>query len=155
MNLSFRHAFRRVLPSLGLLALLLVLTAPSAEATLTWCRADPIVDIGGKRAHIWVSGVEGIQESVTGPTKVKIFVPKGVDRELIETDEGFGMGYDVRFVADDDLRVNGRGIQIRVEVYVPANDDIPVRVEITDRQDELLERTTGATNEWLVGRAWL
>ncbi len=140
---------------MGLLALLLALTAPGADAAIYWCKTDPVVDIGGQRAHVWVSGVEGIQESVTGPTRVKISVPKGVDHQLIETDAGFGQGYDVRFVGDDDLRTTPRGIQIRVEVYVPAEDDIPVRVEVTDRDDELLDGATGATNQWLTARAWL
>ena len=140
---------------MGLLALLLALTAPSADAIVGWCKGDPVVDIGGQRAHVWVSGVEGIQESVTGPTRVKISVPKGVDHELIMTDEGFGRGYDVRFVEDDDQRVTPRGIQIRVEVYVPAEDDIPVRVELTDRNDALLDQTTGATNQWLTAKTWL
>ena len=155
MNPSFRRASHHVLPSFALLALLLVLTAPTADAFLVWCRSDPVVDIGGKRAHVWVSGAEGILESVTGPTKVKIFVPEDVDTELVMTDEGFGLGYDVRFVEDDDLRETPRGIQIRVEVYVPAKDDIPVRVELTDRDDNLLDQTTRATNQWLTTRAWL
>ncbi len=148
-------SFRRVLSSLSLLVLLLVVTAPTVDATISWCKSDPVVDIGGKRAHVWVSAMDGIQESVTGPTKVKIVVPKGVDHELIEMDEGFGQGYDVRFVEDDDQRVTPRGIQIRVEVYVPAEDDMPVRVEVTDRADDLLDRSTGATNDWVIAKAWL
>lgn len=155
MNVLFRRAFRRVVPSMGLLAVLVMLTAPSVDAGVTWCRSDPVVNIGGKRAHVWVSGGEGILESVTGPTRVKIFVPEGVDYELIRMDEGFGQSYDVRFVEDRDLRVAERGIQVRVEVYVPADDDIPVRVEVTDRADDLLDRTTGSTDEWLVAKAWL
>lgn len=146
---------RRVAPALALLAVLAALAAPPVTAGLGWCQKDPIVDIGGKRAHVWVSSPMEILDVVSGPTKVVIAVPEGVDTELIATDEGFGYGYNVRFVESDELRITGRGIEIEASAFVPSHGELPVRVEITDRKDNRLDLATGETNEWVTAAARL
>ena len=142
---------RRVVPLLGLLALQLVLTGAPTGAIFGWCSRDPVVDIGGKRANIWVSSPNEILQKVTGPTVVKIAVPVGVGHELISTDDGFGFdpAYDVRFVESDRLAVTNLGIEIRVSVRVPADAELPVLVEVTDRDGAILASAMGATNAWV------
>ena len=150
-----RPALRFAAPMLGVLTLVL-LNAGIAGAITNWCKRDPVVDIGGKRAHVYVSSTEAINQAVTDPTKVRITVPEGVSTELIRTDEGFGdLGYEVRFDRSADLRATDRGVQVEVEVYVPATLDLPVKVEFTDGQDTVLARKTGATNGWVSVRSWL
>jgi hypothetical protein len=134
---------------------LLALTAPIADATPGWCKRDPVIEVDGKRAHIYVSSLEEILGTVTGPTKVRIFVPHGVSTELIRMDEGFGESYDVRFLRSDDLNANVFAVQILVEVFVPTPLELPVRVEIMNRQDDLLARSLGETNEWITARTRL
>ena len=147
----------RIFPLLGLLALMLVLTTAPAGAFMGWCSKDPVVDIGGKRANVWVSSPERILRTVTGPTVVKIAVPVGVGYELIATDDGFGFdpAYEVRFVESDRLAVTNLGIEIKVTVQVPANIDLPVLVEVVDRGGNLLASSTGVTNAVIVTRTQL
>ena len=148
------RAFRFVVPLLGVLTLAL-LNTPGAAAIPTWCKTDPIVDIGGKRAHIYVSSHDAILGSVAGPTKVRIAVPVGVATELIGTDEGFGEGYDVEFVESDQLRQNEGSIPVVVDAFVPSGLDLPVKVEITEGRDLNRGRSVGATNEWVTAKARL
>ena len=124
-----------------------VTTATTATATIGWCKKDPTVSIGGKIANVWVSSPDAILDSVAGPTEVVITVPKGVDTELLKTDDGFaGLGYNVRFKESGRLDETRRGIEIEVEVKVPADDNLPVLVEVTDVDNELLKDATGRTN---------
>ena len=138
-------------------ALATLLLAPAtAEGGIGWCSKDPIVEIGGKRVHVYVASLDEILTTVTGPTDVLITVPTGVRTELISTDEGFnGLGYDVRFAESDDLDVTNTGIKVRVSVRVPASVELPVRVKVTDRRDDLLNREFGTTNSWVTGGVWL
>ena len=156
-----RPALRFAAPMLAVLTLVL-LNAGIAGAISQWCRSDPVVEIGGKRAHVYVSSYEGIEDAVTGANKVRFTVPEGVSTELLSTDEGFAdLGYDVRFVRSDDLRANDRGIQIQVDVRVPVDPDVPgaldlpVKIELTDGQDKLRARKIGGTNEWVTVRSRL
>jgi hypothetical protein len=156
-----RPALRFATPMLAVLTLVL-LNAGIAGGVVRWCKRDPVVEIGGKRAHVYVSSYEEIEDAVTGLTKVRFTVPEGVSTELLSTDEGFAaLGYDVRFVHSNDLRANDRGIQIQVDVRVPVDPDVPgaldlpVKVELTDGQDKLRARKIGGTNEWVTVRSWL
>ena len=148
---------RRIVPLLGLLALLLVVSSAPAGAIYGWCSKDPVVDIGGKRANIWVSSPNEILRKVTGPTVVTIMVPVGVGYELISTDDGFGFdpAYDVRFIESDRLAVTNLGIRIRVNVRVPADAELPVLVEVTDGNGAILVSASGGTNAWVPVRAQL
>ena len=149
-------ATRRGSLLLGLLALLIAWTTTDVGAGIGWCRRDPIVDVGGKRAHVYVSSYEEILTAVTGATKVRIAVPDGVSTKLISTDEGFaGLGYDVLFEESDRLAVTNAGIQIRVSVRVPADEVLPVKLKVTDGNEEVLEVNTGVTGDWVTVEARL
>ena len=148
---------RRAVPLVGLLALLLLVTTAPAGAIIGWCSKDPVVQIGGQRANIWVSAPNQILEAVTGPTLVRIAVPEGVPTALIATDDGFGWdpAYDVQFVESDRLEVTNLGIEVKVTVRVPADADLPVVVDIADRAGVVLASGTGVTNSPIVTRTTL
>lgn len=149
---------RRMLPHrlllLAPMVLLLALQPIGVEATLGWCRTDPVVEIGGKRLHIDVYSLEEAKAAVTGATVLIITVPNGVSTELLRSDDGFGLGWDVRFHRSDGFRSSDRGIEVRASAMVPAGSDLPVKVEMVQR-DKVLERETGSTNSWVVAKTWI
>ncbi len=150
------HFFaRRSVQIVGLLALLMAVSASSTGAAFYWCKTDPVVDIGGKRAHIYVYAAEGILTAVTASTEVIISVPKGVSTDLISTDNGFGLGWEVAFKESKSLNVTKRGIQVEVEIFVPASEDLPAKAEITDREDDVVDEDIGETNRKLKLKTWL
>ncbi len=142
-------------PLLGLLAMLFLLNGQSAGAILEWCKSDPVLDIGGKRAHVYVSGPGDLLNAVTGPTVVEITVPTGVPVQIVSTDQGFGYGWDVRITESDQLRVAKQGIEVRVRTYVPATATLPVTTQVTNGNDAVLAETTGTTNTGNTVKAWL
>ena len=145
-----RELGRRGFVVLGLIAVLAGFTANPAGASPVWCAKDPIVEIGGKRAHIYVSSYEEILSTVEGATEVRITVPVGVSTELISTDEGFaGQGYEVKFAESENLDVTNMKVQFRVAVRVPAAVELPVKVKVTDGDDNVLNRDIGTTNAWI------
>lgn len=145
---------RRGVPLVGTLSLLFILTFGQASASILWCRADPTVSINGNQVDINVYSTEGIYKYVSGPTKVRIFVPEGVDTELISQDDGFGRGWKVTFATDDDLRVTARGVMTRVMVVVPADEELPVKAEIVD-DGEIVASSVGETDERVLVKARL
>ena len=145
--------FRRLVPTLALVAVLLALAAAPAGASIRVCRADPVVLIDGQIADILLSSYAEMKDAATGPAKVVVTVPSGVRAELVATDLGFGgHGYEVRFADSDRLRVTERQLEVRVEVYVPATDgSLPVWVEFTPRGVGRLSAGSaeGRANDWI------
>ncbi len=149
-DFDVRELGRRGFAVLGLFAVLVGLTATPAGASPVWCAKDPVVEIGGKRVHVYVSSHEEILTTVSGPTEVRITVPVGVSTELISTDEGFaGQGYEVEFAESENLDATDMGVQIRVSVRVPAAVELPVKVKVTDGDDNRLNGDIGTTNAWV------
>ena len=140
-----RHWFVRG-PLLGLLVVVFLHPSQGAGALIEWCRSDPVVEIGGRRMHVYVAGPGDLLEAVTGPTVVEVTVPVGVPVVLVSTDGGFGRGWDVRFAESDALRLTSGGIEVRVRTAVPANANLPVKTEVTNGQGVVLAEVTGATN---------
>jgi hypothetical protein len=138
-----------------LLALMFLLQAPGAGAAIEWCKFDPIVDVGGKRMHVYVSGPIEILDVANGPTVVEIQVPPGVPVAIVSTDQGFGHGWEVSFVESANVKVTNRGIEVRVRTYVPADADLSVKTEMADGSDVVLSAAKGKTNTWTSGKAWL
>ena len=155
----------RLMLVLTLVALAVVATAPAASAARAWCRTDPIVVIDGTFADVFVSGPLLAPLTVTGPTQLIITVPEGVKTQMILTDLGFLHGYDYEFRQSSDLKKTRRGVEVRVEVYVPASDDsMPVKVEFSPRLLGLLGvlglnpatvSAEGTANEWITLNAFL
>src|SRR5215207_4181515 len=121
--ISWQRPWRRpakFLSTLVMVVLALALTSSGVFAGRTWCRTDPVVMIGGELADMFVAGPLTAPLQVTGPTRVNIIVPTGVDAWLVLADLGFGRGEVVTFQESADLQVTEQGIEVRVQVYVPA-----------------------------------
>jgi hypothetical protein len=112
---------------LGLLAMLVA--ALPANAGVTWCRADPIIEVQGHRVQILVGVPEGYEQYVTGPIHSKIETPSWMTRKLIFTDAGFnGHGETVEWANLSNA--------LRLTVNVPMNQSalgagVTVPVEVT------------------------
>jgi hypothetical protein len=115
------------------------------------------VDLLGRTLLANGSGTRGDPSTaplqVTGPTKVVVSVPVGVDAELILTDLGFGRGWDVTIEESRRLR-NHRihGTEVMVSVYVPARPDkMAIQVEYAPRIVGILNPASveGTSNSWV------
>ena len=96
----------------------LVLVANPVAAGWQWCPRDPIVALNGQEVQIWVSIPEQYQTAVTGPIQVDIRTPRGVEQEVLFTDEGFnGFGEEVTFYERG--RLDGAEMDVDVRVRVP------------------------------------
>ncbi len=145
--------FRRLAATLALVVVLLGVTSAPAGAIVGICTKDPIVRIDGQTADILLSSYDEMNDAATGPATIVVTVPPGVSAELVAADRGFGgHGYDVRFADSDRLQVTKRGLEVRVEVYVPATDgSLPVWVEFTPRGKGRLSAGSaeGRANAWV------
>lgn len=116
-------------------AVLLILVASPASAGLQWCPRDPIISLNGQEVQIWVSIPEQYQTAVTGPIAVDVATPRGVNREVLFTDEGFnGHGETVAF--HDRGPVDGDEMDVRLQINVPYDHlmvergDLPVLLTV-------------------------
>jgi hypothetical protein len=142
----------RLLLVFSLVTLAFVVLAPGASAARAWCRTDPLIVVDGTLADVFVSGPLTAPLKVTGPTKMIVTVPEGVKAHLILQDLGFLRGYDFKFVQSSELQKTDKGIEIRIEVYVPARDSsMPIKVEFSPRLLGILapEGVEGTANEWI------
>ena len=138
-------------------AALLPAAAPrGAAARRTWCRVDPVVKVDGQTAHVWVAvRVKGMRQAralATGPTRVVLRVPPGVEARYLGGDNGFGFGYEVA-VAEDGALAAGA---VEVAVYVPMRDGaVPIRAGFVarGRGPHGAAEAEGAANAWLTFRA--
>jgi len=123
---------------LSLLALLLL--AMPAAAGVSWCRADPIVELNGTEVQIWVAVASEYEHLVSGPIQVAVFVPNKVSKEITFLDTGFnGYGEEVSFKHRGKVGDDG-SFPVEIRVRVPLDNkllylefgrhDIPVLVEI-------------------------
>ena len=143
---------RLILPAGTALLALLIVILP-VRASIGWCKSDPVVQIDGQLADIFVSAPLDAPLKVTGPTEIVVTLPVGVDAAVVLTDLGFGHGEHVTFVTSRALRVTAKGIQVRIAVYVPATDSaMPVMVEFAPRVLGLLNPASamGMANTWVI-----
>ena len=140
------------------LAPLLALAPRTAAALRSWCRTDPLLEVGGELADLAVFGPPRAALLVTGPTRVVVAVPPGVDARLVARDPGFGKDWSFAFERSRRLEATDRGIEVRVAVYVPATDGrMRVRVEFAPVGAGLLAPASaaGTANDWIVLRTRL
>jgi hypothetical protein len=106
------------------------------EARIGWCRRDPVLEIDDKLVRVDVYSKKEILDVATGPTKLRVIVPKQVDFRVVAEDEGFGQGWDIRFDRREQLQVDKDygTIEIQAEVFVPTPEEVrlPVKVLISD-----------------------
>jgi hypothetical protein len=155
---SGRRDLRRASTLLALAALVLVLHPLGSAASNRWCRADPTVSIGGRVGHIEVSSYEAMLDRATGPIRIQIAVPAGVESEVLlpHADNGFGHGYEVTFHTlrgadrdDDDDDDDEEAIRIVIRVYAPASGGrLPVRVDF-EPEDGDPSHAIGRSNKWV------
>jgi hypothetical protein len=105
----------------------------SADAARGWCRSDPLILIDGIIVDIFCTAPLTALLKVTGPTEIVITVPQGVKTTLLLAGIGFGRGEKVRFATSNDLTRNEEHIDVKVEVTVPAKEDLPIGVEFAPR----------------------
>lgn len=142
----------RFMTAITFAAIFLLTVATPASASVGWCKTDPLVMIDGGLADILVTAPLTAPLQVTGPTQIVVSVPVGVPADLILGDLGFGRGTEVSFREARNLRVLEHGIEVRVAVYVPAQDSsMPVAVEFAPRVLGILwpDRAEGTANEWV------
>jgi hypothetical protein len=123
---------RAVLIVLTTLVLTLVAAAP-AGAGRQWCEKDPVFLIAGRQVNVVVAIMEDHQPAVVGPIVVTLYVPDDVNATLVSTDDGYnGYGEVASIVPVSWLTVTKRGVQVRVEVILPASlTEMPVKVIAT------------------------
>jgi hypothetical protein len=140
---------------LGILAL--ALTAHSAAASVAWCRSDPVLLVGGTLADVFVSIPVDAVPKVTGPTEFVVTTPLDVSVDLAVAGAGFGYGETVSFEQSKKLKATSAGIELLIEVYLPATEDHPVAVEFAPRVVGILSpaRAEGITNSTIRLRAVL
>jgi hypothetical protein len=103
-----------------------------AGATRKWCRIDPVIQIDGQIAHIFVAAFvknkKKARELSTGPIKVTVVIPMDIDHKDLHGDNGFGHGYEFSLISSPDLIATADVVPVRMIVNVPmSNDEIAVR----------------------------
>ena len=70
---------------------------------------------------------------------------------LVLAGVGFGRGEIVRFEERNRLQQSAEGLEVEVEVYVPASRELPIGVELARNLVGILDPTVaeGVTNEWI------
>lgn len=131
----------------SLLALLLL--AMPALAGVTWCRADPIVELNGTEVQVWVAIDSQYEHLVSGPVEVTVFTPSRIDKRTTFLDAGFnGFGEEVNFRHRGRVSRDGSfPVEIRVSIPVDSwqlqrelgRSEIPIRVEVISGDGQLLD----------------
>jgi hypothetical protein len=147
--------------AIALVALAVLVLASPASAGRAWCAADPVAVVDGKLADVRIASSLDAFIEVTGPNRLVLTVPEGVNGWFLLSDLGFGRGYDLQVKHSSDLQKTWRGTEVMVEVYVPAKDDsLPVTATFSPRVLGLLglsksTSVSGSSNEWLTLKATL
>ena len=123
----------------------------TVAASRGWCRSDPFILIEGVVVDIFCTAPVTAPLYVTGPTEIVVSVPVGVSPALVVAGVGFGRGELVRFEELQRLKQSAEGLQVEVEVYVPASSEFPIGVEFARNLVGILDpvRAEGITNEWI------
>ncbi len=123
----------------------------TAERSRGWCRSDPLILIEGVVLDIFCSAPLTAPLYVTGPTEIVVSVPAGVQPALVLAGVGFGRGELVRFEERNRLQQSAEGLEVEVEVYVPARSELPIGVVFARNLVGILDptRAEGVTNEWI------
>jgi hypothetical protein len=143
---------RRVLQTAVALATMAVVGDHQlAHAVRGWCRSDPLIAVEDVLVDIFCLAPPTTPLHVTGPTEIVVSVPVGVRTALIVAGVGFGRGERVRFKEERRLKQSAAGLQVKVEVYVPADRKLPIEVEFAPRIVGILnpDRAEGVTNNWI------
>jgi hypothetical protein len=136
---------------LCLAILVLSLTPHGTSASVGWCRSDPVVMFETDLADIFVAAPPAVLLKVTGPTEIVVTIPEGVSASVVTYGQGFGRGESITIVSSPDLQKTTSGIQVRIDVLVPATENLPIRVEFAPRVVGILSPASanGFANTWV------
>jgi hypothetical protein len=126
--------------------------ARTISAARGWCRSDPLVRVDGRLAYVIYSAPWTIRQATTGPTEIVFSIPHGVKAELIAPGPGLGEGESVRFVPTSSLHKTKSGVQVRVAARIPADTELPIRLECARRTRAARNNPAiaeGTTNLWV------
>ncbi len=133
---------------------ILILGSTVAYAHINWCPDDPILSVDGQTVSVLIKlAVEEGQDPadvVTGPVRVKVYVPRGADVEVVETGDGFGHGEEIKIIHKRGPRDEAR---VRVRVRVPTHGRFPVRVTVTGPKGSDIKE--GWSKQWVKCRVEL
>ena len=135
----------------AVLAAILIAPSGTAMGSIGWCKSDPVVLIGPNIVDIVLTAPVNAPLKVTGPNEIVIVIPESVSATAVRL-VGFGRGEIVSIVHSNELDVTGDGIEVVVQVFVPANDDaMAVSVEFAPNLLGLLApaRAQGVANSWI------
>lgn len=123
----------------------------SASAARGWCRTDPLILINGELADIFCTAPLSMLLQATGPTEFVVTVPRGVQASLVLAGPGFLKGERIEFEHSRKLEKTKLGIEVKIEVRVPAREDLPIGVEFAPRILGILnpDRAEGFANSWV------
>ena len=151
-----RRAVLRALAASALAAVPVTGLVERAAAGRLWCRADPVLRIGGQTAHVYITSSAAMLTSATDKIRLNVTLPQGVEGKLVDILADFGKGYDVRFATSSTLKTAGGKISVQVAAYCPARDGtLPVTVEFVPVDTGPLTSGTaaGTANTWVTLRA--
>jgi hypothetical protein len=115
--------------------------------------------VGDRETHINLSSYEAMVNLATGPIQLIVEVPSGMEgkTEMLETDAGFGYGYNLQVVANPELKDSSAGLDILVQALAPASDgSLPVHLAVVPvTSGKKLKVSKGYANEWIRAKAKL
>jgi hypothetical protein len=123
-----------------------------AFAARGWCQADPLLRIGGQRAHVYITSQRSMLRSATDKILLNVTLPRGVEGKLIDILSDFGEGYDVEFHSSWDLQAEDGMVPVRLAIYCPTRDSsLSVSVEFAPVGDGPLSAgsAAGTANDWI------
>lgn len=133
----------------------LALRPDRASAAVSWCRTDPLFQVGTKQVDVTIGTYDTMFTDAVAPVQIILWTPLNVPVNLLWSDDGFGFGYDITYAVDPTLKGGKDNPQVRVQVMAPATTSIPVSVYYsTMTGDKKLEfrssEHAGASNQFIV-----
>ncbi len=120
--------FKKVFGSAGFAVILLLVVAAPVGAGRSWCRADPIIRLGGTEYQVIVSVPEENVQQVDGALLFEIYSPAGTEQEVLFVDSGFnGHGEEVVLMEHKsqathlfvlDVQQSGKDFLVVMDIYV-------------------------------------
>ncbi len=150
-----RRATLRLIGGAALATVPALRLAGDVAAGRTWCRADPVLRIGGQTAHVYVTSETAMLKSATDKIRLTVTLPREIAGKLTDILADFGRGYDVRFTTSSSLKSAGGKIPVQIADYCPARDsELPVTVEFgpVGTGPLVADSAAGTANTWVTLR---
>jgi hypothetical protein len=133
-------------------AVALTTTTSNADARLSWCFGDPIVEIAGEEVAINVLFPIENLGALENPVDVVVHVPAGVTTGVLEMNTPY-FTERVTFIEEPGWAwESGEPVRVEVEVLVRASESFRVKVEVEYDRPNGKEHTIvrmGKSNAWV------